>query len=77
MLQLIPLTQVRSGCRASIEELSGTHADIQRMEELGLRRGHEIEVIQGGCPCIVRCRGAKYCLRGNDCTCVWVQVEVD
>jgi Fe2+ transport system protein FeoA len=44
------------------------------MQELGLSAGCEIEVLQEGCPCIVRCKGTRYCLRGNECSCIWVRI---
>ncbi len=75
MSEIIPLRMLRPGDRASIDLISGQPDEVQRMEELGLSAGNEIEVLQQGCPCIVRCRGAKYCLRGNDCSCVWVRVN--
>ncbi len=75
MPQLIPLNLVQPGSKAAIDQISGQPAEVQRLEELGLRRGSKIEILKQGCPCIVRCRGAKYCLRGNDCTCVWVRVD--
>ena len=77
MSEIIPLSLLRSGRRAAIDTIDGLPDDVQRMEELGLRKGSEIEVLQQGCPCIVRCHGARYCLRGNDCHCVWVRVCED
>lgn len=75
MSEIIPLSLLRPGAKASIDLISGQPDEVQRMEELGLSAGNEIEVLQQGCPCIVRCRGAKYCLRGNDCSCVWVRIN--
>ncbi len=77
MSEIIPLSLLRPGSRAAIDLISGQPNEVQRMEELGLSAGHEIEVLQHGCPCIVRCRGAKYCLRGNECSCVWVRIHED
>ena len=75
MAHLLPINLLRTGRVARIDEIAGQPGEVQRLEELGLRRGSEIEVLQQGCPCIVRCRGAKYCLRGNECTCVLVRVD--
>ena len=75
MPEIIPLNLLRPGSKAAIDLISGDPDEVQRMEELGLQAGSVIEVLQQGCPCIVRCRGAKYCLRGNDCNCVWVRVD--
>jgi Fe2+ transport system protein FeoA len=77
MSEIIPLSLLRCGVRAAIGLISGAPNEVQRMEELGLSEGNEIEVLQHGCPCIVRCRGAKYCLRGNECSCVWVRITED
>ena len=47
---------------------SGRHALKKRLEELGLRVGRRVEMIQPGTPCIVRLEGAKLCVRhGADC----------
>ncbi|MDG2105891.1 MAG: FeoA family protein [Pirellulaceae bacterium] len=75
MPEIIPLKLLRPGSKAAIDTIDGQPDEVQRMEELGLQQGSEIEVLQHGCPCIVRCRGVKYCLRGNDCHCVWVRVN--
>ena len=75
MPEIIPLNLLRPGSKAAIDTIDGQPEEVQRMEELGLQQGSEIEVLQHGCPCIVRCRGDKYCLRGNDCHCVWVRVN--
>ncbi len=75
MSEIIPLNLLRSGTRGAIDLVSGLPNEVQRMEELGISAGNEIEVLQEGCPCIVRCRGAKYCLRGKECSCIWVRVD--
>lgn len=75
MPQLLPLSLVRRGSIAKIDQITGQPAQVQRLEELGLRRGLEVQVLQQGRPCIVRCRGAKLCLRGNQCNCVFVRVD--
>lgn len=64
----LPLHILNPGERASIDQLLGPPAEVQRLEELGLRVGRTIEMIQPGTPCIVRLEGAKLCVRhGQDC----------
>lgn len=75
MSEIIPLSLLRSGTRAAIDQISGCPIEVQRMEELGIAAGNQIEVLQQGCPCIVRCQGSRYCLRGTDCSCIWVRVD--
>ncbi len=74
MSEIVPLSLLRSGARGAIDQVSGQPNEVQRMQELGLSAGCEIEVLQEGCPCIVKCKETRYCLRGNDCNCIWVRI---
>ena len=62
----IPLHLLAAGEHASIDQLLGPPAEIHRLEELGLRVGRAIEMVQSGTPCIVRLEGAKLCFRQTE-----------
>jgi Fe2+ transport system protein FeoA len=51
------------GQTALVEELHGPVEQVHRLEELGIRAGVEIEMVQPGSPCIVRVSGGKLCFR--------------
>ncbi len=75
MSNLLPLSHLATGEIARICQVSGNPAQVHRLEELGLRSGAEIEVIQSGSPCIVRLAGHKLCFRADDLLRVLVQCE--
>jgi Fe2+ transport system protein FeoA len=62
----LPITQLRRGESAEISQVLGTPEQVRRMEELGLRGGVHLEVVQNGSPCIVRVGGAKLCFRHDE-----------
>lgn len=66
MPELLPLQLLAPGQAACVEQLYGQPDDVHRLEELGLRRGAEIEMVQTGSPCIVRVAGSKLCFRECD-----------
>ena len=74
MHYLIPLPMLRPGQRASIGELIGQADDVQRLQELGMRIGCTIEMVQAGSPCIVNLEGTKLCFRACDATSVLVRL---
>jgi len=63
---LIPLHLLSRGEFAEIDQLVGQADEIHRLEELGLRSGVVIEMLQSGSPCIVGLAGSRLCFRQND-----------
>jgi Fe2+ transport system protein FeoA len=63
---LIPLNLLERGRRAEVAEVVGSLDQVQRMRELGLCQGAELEVVQPGSPCIVRFGANKLCIRAAD-----------
>ncbi|MCE9545202.1 MAG: ferrous iron transport protein A [Planctomycetia bacterium] len=61
--ELIPLSQLQRGTSGHVSELVG--GSERRLEELGLRRGETVEMIDPGSPCIVRVLGSKLCFRAS------------
>lgn len=76
MHDLIPLQMVSTGKRARIAELVGSADHIHRLEEMGLRRGTDFQVVKSGSPCIVRVAGSKLAIREADLFGVLVRPEV-
>lgn len=73
---LIPLNMAPSGCTAEVAQLLGLAEEVHRLEELGLRQGALVEIIQAGTPCIIRLAGHKLCFRDSDGFHVLVRVGV-
>jgi Fe2+ transport system protein FeoA len=69
----VPLAHLPPGQTALIDELLGNPAQIHRLEEMGLRRGAKVEVVQPGRPCIIRLGGHKLCFRTDELTSVLVR----
>lgn len=63
---MIPVHLLRCGQVAEIGELTGVPDQVHRLEELGLRRGVVVEMVQPGSPCILRLANQKLCFRESD-----------
>ena len=64
--ELIPLNLLCPGQSAHVGQVSGRPDEVHRLEELGLRGGAAIEMVQSGSPCIIRLAGQKLCFRADD-----------
>ena len=74
MFDLIPLGSLRAGQRALVEQVLGQAYQVHRLEELGIRGGASIEMLQPGSPCIVQLAGNKLCFRGGETMSILVRV---
>lgn len=74
MHDLVPLQFLPSGSRGWIEQLMGRADEVHRLEELGIRKGSEVEMVQPGSPCIVKLDGGKFCFRDADISRVLVRL---
>lgn len=72
---LIPLSQLPVGGRGRIGAVVGKPDDVHRLEELGLRRGAAVEMLQAGSPCIIRLAGHKLCFRADELLRILVVAE--
>lgn len=63
---LIPLSLLTPGQCAEVDQITGHPEHVHRLEELGLRGGVSIEMVQCGSPCIIRLSGQKLCLRADE-----------
>jgi Fe2+ transport system protein FeoA len=57
---------LRVGESAQVGLLLGQPDQVHRLEEIGLRDGTSIEMVQAGSPCIIRLGGQKFCFRSDD-----------
>jgi ferrous iron transport protein A len=73
MHDMIPLKYLAPGQTAQIGQLVGQPDDVHRLEELGLRSGATIQMVQSGSPCIIRLSGSKLCFRECDVFSVMVR----
>lgn len=64
--ELIPLGLLRPGQSANVDCVTGQPEQVHRLEELGLREGALIEMVQDGSPCIIRLAGHKLCFRADE-----------
>jgi len=74
MHDVIPLPLLQPGQCARIDQLMGRADDVQRLEELGMRVGTTVEMVQPGSPCIVSLGGNRLCFRGCEATSVLVRL---
>jgi ferrous iron transport protein A len=63
---LIPLSLLAAGQLAHVGQVTGRPDEIHRLEELGLRGGATVEMVQTGSPCIIRLAGQKLCFRADE-----------
>jgi len=63
---MIPLNLLRPGETADVGHVGGGSDEVHRLQEMGLRGGARVEMIQNGSPCIIRLAGQKLCLRADE-----------
>lgn len=69
---LIPLSLLSPGEIAQVGQVLGRPEQVHRLQELGLRSGATIEMLQSGSPCIIRLGANKLCFRADELTRVLV-----
>jgi ferrous iron transport protein A len=70
---LLPLDLLSAGEVAEVAEVCGEAATVGRLAELGLRQGCRLQMLQPGAPCLLQVDNCRLCLRGSDCTQVFVR----
>jgi Fe2+ transport system protein FeoA len=66
MRELVPLHLLNPGEKADIGHVYGAPDAVHRLEELGLRGGVTVEMVQRGTPCVIRLGEHKLCFRSDD-----------
>ena len=72
---LLPLECLHPGEWAEVRDVSGEPDWIGRLSELGVRTGVRIQMLRGGCPCLIRVGGGRLSLRGEHSAGVLVRLE--
>ncbi len=75
MDDLIPLSVLTAGAHGKVGAVLGSPEQVHRLEEMGLRGGTSVEMVQPGSPCIIRLGGQKLCFRSDDLLSVLVRPE--
>lgn len=63
---LIPLNSLSRGQSARVDQVIGLPDQVHRLEELGIRSGAEVQMVEPGGACIVRLAGGKLCFRADE-----------
>jgi Fe2+ transport system protein FeoA len=71
----IPINFLACGEIGRVEQLLGCIDDVRRLEEMGIRRGQEVQMVQPGSPCIVRVGSSRLCFRQAEGVGVMVVAE--
>jgi len=66
------LTPGESGC---VREIEGEKNLVRRLDEMGLRAGVEVRMVQPGTPCIVALEHQRLSFRGEDEAVVLAEVD--
>lgn len=62
---LLPLELLQPGEWADVAEIRGEPSWIGRMAELGVCIGCRLQMLQAGCPCLLRVGGCRLSLRAD------------
>jgi ferrous iron transport protein A len=63
---IFPLDMLRAGEWADVAEVTGEPGWVCRMAELGVSVGCRLQMLQCGCPCLLRVGGCRLSLRADD-----------
>jgi ferrous iron transport protein A len=74
MPDLLPLQLLASGQRARIDQVLGCPDHVHRLQELGMRIGTPVEMVQTGTTCIVKLDGNRLAFRDNEALSVLVRL---
>ena len=66
MPDTFPLQMLSAGQRARVDQLLGRPEEVHRLQELGIRIGTPIEMLQSGTTCIVKLDGARLAVRDHE-----------
>ena len=75
MPDTLPLNMLAAGQRARIDQLLGRPDEIHRLQELGMRVGTPIEMLQSGATCIVKLDETRLAFRDHEGFRVLVRVR--
>ena len=73
-MQILPMQLLNPGETGCIMDVEGETHLVRRLDEMGLRAGVEIRMVQPGRPCIVAFDHQRLSFRGDDEAVVLVEV---
>jgi ferrous iron transport protein A len=73
-VELLPLSLLRAGQAGRVVEVLGRVDLVQRLREMGLYDGAQVQMVRPGNPCIVRLLGQRLGFRTDDLARVMVCV---
>ena len=73
LYDLVPLCHLGTGATAIIAAVLGCGDHVHRLNEMGLRHGAAIEMVQPGSPCILRLGSQKLGFRADELLSVMVK----
>jgi ferrous iron transport protein A len=76
MHDMVPISVLRPGQQAEVRQVVGRPEQVQRLEELGVRNGVALEMVQAGTPCIIRVGATKLCFRDGEMCSVFVAARM-
>jgi Fe2+ transport system protein FeoA len=76
MGDLVPIHHLPVGNSGRVMHILGCPEQVQRVKEMGIRDGAEIQMVRAGIPCIIRAGMQTLCVRGSDLLNVLVQPGV-
>lgn len=71
---VVPLHLLHPNESGSVLEVTGNHRLVQRLDEMGLRAGVHVRMVQPGHPCIVALDHQRLSFRGEEDAVVLVEV---
>jgi ferrous iron transport protein A len=74
-LPLVPLEMLSAGEQGRIHDLDGPPEFVHRLEEMGLRIGAPVFMVQPGSPCILAVGNHRFSLRMEQAASVLVEVN--
>lgn len=73
---LVPLNLLTAGQTGEVCQLVGKAEEVHRLEEIGLRCGTDVTMVQAGSPCIIRFGNQTFCFRADEILRVLVRPRV-
>ena len=74
MSQILPIQLLNAGETGCILDIEGNSQLVRRLDEMGLRAGVRVRMVQPGHPCIVAFDHQRLSFRGEDDAVVLVEV---
>ena len=74
MPQVVPMSLLNPGETGCVLEIEGTGELVRRLDEMGLRAGVNVRMVQSGRPCIVAFDHQRLSFRGEEEAVILVEV---